>query len=230
MTGFIDDPLAAKRSLMKAKGCICTGQQTGRKCKFYWRLVRSAESHNPDNLKDGERVRICMRPFPGFEGIEMDEDKLPLRCSEFVPLKRPWWKPWGEDKGVFNPHEEEYIPLKPEEIRKLQAVVPSDPVRVQTPYAAITELQNQIQNDLQTDLAATGRRSLHENLPPHEDGCPNPSFCSCQCAVCLKAQMDAGKPSPLNPRPEDLEQLKPAEKVSFTDAMNRLKIKDQKDD
>jgi hypothetical protein len=70
------DPEAEKRSLMMKQPVLCNGQQTGHPCKQYWAMVRNVASHNPDFLRQGEKLRFC-RAW-GYEPLEFGEGATEL--------------------------------------------------------------------------------------------------------------------------------------------------------
>lgn len=140
--GMIIDPEAEGRSIMMQRPALCNGQKTGRSCVHYWAHAEKVESNNPDNLRLGELFRGCC--FHTSIVHEMSESQLATVCNRYEARKLPvWQRPLAslglvDDLGKYDPVFEDYQPLSPEEIRKLQAESPSAHVD-QTPMTGGTQ-------------------------------------------------------------------------------------------
>lgn len=130
---FHYDPEAEKRSLMLKQKALCNGEKNGRSCVYYWTHVEKVESANADNLRRGELFRACCYPGTGstLHVHELSSEQFATECNQFVPRKLPIWKrPLAvlgmvADPGKYDAGYEDYNPLTPEEIRKLQKEHPS---------------------------------------------------------------------------------------------------------
>lgn len=158
--GFHYDPEADKRSLMLKQKALCNGQRNGRACVHYWTHVEKVESANSDNLRRGEIYRSCVFPGGGapLQSHEMSADQLATECNQFkarrLPiLQRPLaWLGMVEDQGKYDPEYEDYKPLSPEEIKTLQAELPTpeadeNAVVGGTPEAAIESFKKDFSLD-----------------------------------------------------------------------------------
>lgn len=104
------DSEAEKRSLMMKQPVLCNGQQTGHPCKSYWAMVRNVASHNPDFLRQGEKLRFC-RAW-GYEPLEFGEGatELATYCTLYEP----------DMHRRYDEQFEEYKALSTEEMQKNQ--------------------------------------------------------------------------------------------------------------
>lgn len=110
---LIDDPSADARSEMMRKPAICNGKANGVPCRYYWLHIAKVESNNPDILRQGEFHRACLIS-PGFP-VEFSEETIPHTCNQYVPRREGWRN--GFRKAKYNPIEEKYNPLTPEEYK-----------------------------------------------------------------------------------------------------------------
>jgi hypothetical protein len=116
---LIDDPKAKDRSLMLKKPSICNGQATGHPCKHYWFHTQKVESNDPDALKDGEKHRACLIS-PGFP-VEFSDEEIPHVCNQYEPRRKRGLAGFFGAKVPYDPSQEEYNPLTPEEIAALRS-------------------------------------------------------------------------------------------------------------
>jgi hypothetical protein len=70
VTYFVD-PRDRKRSLMMRQKPLCSGAQTGFKCKHYWSTITKLDVLNQLSLKQGEKTRRCLVIAP--EIIELGD-------------------------------------------------------------------------------------------------------------------------------------------------------------
>ncbi len=113
---LIDDPKALEKSEMAAKSPLCNGKATGTPCKWYWLHIAKVLSNNPDILRQGEFHRACLIS-PGFP-VEFGEEEIPHTCNFYEPRRHGITKLFK--KYRYNPIEERYNPLTPEEYKKIQ--------------------------------------------------------------------------------------------------------------
>jgi hypothetical protein len=114
------DPKAESRSLMMKQKVLCNGQATGTPCKHYWTMIRIVPSHNPDFLKQGEKLRFC-RAW-GAEPLEFGEGttELAVHCSMYEP----------DASRKFDPHFEDYKPMTEDEAQQAGLHLPAPPLAV----------------------------------------------------------------------------------------------------
>lgn len=108
---------------MHKKPAICNGQSTGHPCKHYWHHIQKVESNDPDALKDGEKHRTCLIS-PGFP-VEFSDEEIPHACNQYQARRKPGILGLLGCKVKYDPSQEEYCPLSPEEIAALRAQDPA---------------------------------------------------------------------------------------------------------
>lgn len=116
------DPQAESRSLMHKQRVLCNGQATGHPCTHYWSMIRIVPSHNPDFLKQGEKLRFCCAW--GAEPLEFGDGttELAVYCSKFK----------HDPSRHYDPDFEEYRPISDDDVVQigLDKVKPNLPVPV----------------------------------------------------------------------------------------------------
>jgi hypothetical protein len=121
------DEDAQKRSLMLKQPVLCNGQQTGHPCKHYWAMLRNVNSHNPDFLRQGEKLRFC-RAW-GYEPLEFGEGvtELATYCTMYEP----------DIRREYDDDFEDYKGIAPEEMDELGLNVPAKPLPTPTSILSI---------------------------------------------------------------------------------------------
>lgn len=109
VTYFID-PRDRKRSLMLRQKPLCSGAQTGYKCKHYWSTITKLDVLNPLSLKQGEKTRRCLVIAPEIIELGDGGQEQAVFCDRYITdVDRP-----------FDPSfEDGYSPLTQEEIDEL---------------------------------------------------------------------------------------------------------------
>jgi hypothetical protein len=108
VTYFID-PKDKKRSLMLRQKPLCSGAQTGHKCKHYWSTIAKLDSLNVTALKQGEKTRRCLVIAPEIIELGDGGHEQAVFCDRYVAdLDRP-----------YDPSFEGYNPLSQREIDAL---------------------------------------------------------------------------------------------------------------
>jgi hypothetical protein len=100
---------------MHKQRVLCNGQATGQACVHYWNMIRMAPSHNPDFLKQGEKLRFC-RAW-GIEPLEFGEGttELATMCSMYQP----------DPTRPYDVHFEDYTAIEDEELVQIGTTKPS---------------------------------------------------------------------------------------------------------
>lgn len=116
VTYFID-PRDRKRSLMMRQKPLCSGAQTGHKCKHYWSTITKLDVLNPLSLKQGEKTRRCLVIAPEIIELGDGGQEQAVFCDRYVAdLERPF-------DASF---EDGYQPLTQKEIDELDALSDED--------------------------------------------------------------------------------------------------------
>lgn len=112
VTYFVD-PRDRKRSLMNRQKPLCSGAQTGFKCKHYWSTITKLDVLNPLALKEGEKTRRCLIVAPEIIELGDGGQEQAVFCDRY-------------EKDNNRPHdpsfEDDYDPLTQEEIDELDAL------------------------------------------------------------------------------------------------------------
>lgn len=92
---------------------MCSGAQTGYKCKHYWSTITKLDVLNPLSLKQGEKTRRCLVIAPEIIELGDGGQEQAVFCDRYVQdANRP-----------FDPSfEDGYDPLSQEEIDELNAL------------------------------------------------------------------------------------------------------------
>ena len=92
---------------------LCSGAQTGFKCKHYWSTITKLDVLNPLALKEGEKTRRCLIVAPEIIELGDGGQEQAVFCDRY-------------EKDNNRPHdpsfEDDYDPLTQEEIDELDAL------------------------------------------------------------------------------------------------------------
>lgn len=112
VTYFVD-PRDRKRSLMMRQKPLCSGAQTGHKCKHYWSTITKLDVLNPLSLKQGEKTRRCLVIAPEIIELGDGGQEQAVFCDRYAP---------DHDRPFDASFEDGYEPLTQEEINQLDAL------------------------------------------------------------------------------------------------------------
>jgi len=75
---------------------LCNGEQNDKCCVHYWTGVRGLDSHNPEFLRKGGKVRFCTQWTPEPLQFEEGTAELWTECSRYRvdPKMRPYDAAW----------------------------------------------------------------------------------------------------------------------------------------
>ena len=110
VTYFID-PQDRKKSLMMRQKPLCSGAQTGFKCKHYWSTITKLDVLNQLSLKQGEKTRRCLVIAPEIIELGDGGQEQAVFCDRYV----------ADQDRPYDPSFEGYKPLSQEEIDELDA-------------------------------------------------------------------------------------------------------------
>jgi len=116
VTYFID-PRDRKRSLMMRQKPLCSGAQTGHKCKHYWSTITKLDVLNPLSLKQGEKTRRCLVIAPEIIELGDGGQEQAVFCDRYTP---------DHDRPFDASFEDDYKPLTQKEIDELDALSDED--------------------------------------------------------------------------------------------------------
>jgi hypothetical protein len=108
VTYFID-PKDRKRSLMLRQKPLCSGAQTGFKCRHYWSTIAKLDSLNITALKNGEKTRRCLVIAPEIIELGDGGHEQAVFCDRYA----------ADHDRPFDPSFEGYNPLSQKEIDAL---------------------------------------------------------------------------------------------------------------
>lgn len=112
VTYFID-PRDRKRSLMNRQKPLCSGAQTGFKCRHYWTTITKLDVLNPLSLKQGEKTRRCLIIAPEIIELGDGGQEQAVFCDRYEK----------DQNRPYDPSfEEGYKPLTQEEVDELDAL------------------------------------------------------------------------------------------------------------
>lgn len=83
VTYFVD-PKDRKKSLMMRQKPLCSGAQTGFKCKHYWSTITKLDVLNPLSLKQGEKTRRCLVIAPEIIELGDGGQEQAVFCDRYV--------------------------------------------------------------------------------------------------------------------------------------------------
>jgi len=110
---YFVDPRDRKRSLMLRQKPLCSGAQTGFKCKHYWSTITKLDVLNSLSLKQGEKTRRCLVVAPEIIELGDGGQEQAVYCDRYVSdTTRPF------DSSF----EDGYEPLTQAEINELDAL------------------------------------------------------------------------------------------------------------
>lgn len=110
---YFVDPRDRKRSLMLRQKPLCSGAQTGFKCKHYWSTITKLDVLNSLSLKQGEKTRRCLVVAPEIIELGDGGQEQAVFCDRYVSdTNRPF-------DASF---EDGYEPLTQAEINELDAL------------------------------------------------------------------------------------------------------------
>ena len=112
VTYFVD-PRDRKRSLMMRQKPLCSGAQTGFKCKHYWSTITKLDVLNPLSLKQGEKTRRCLVIAPEIIELGDGGQEQAVFCDRYVA---------DQDRPFDPSFEDGYEPLTQKEIDELDAL------------------------------------------------------------------------------------------------------------
>lgn len=116
VTYFVD-PNDEKKSLMMRQKPLCSGAQTGFKCKHYWSTITKIDSLNQLALMQGEKTRRCLIIAPEIVELGDGGKEQAVFCDRYV----------ADHERPYDPSFEGYKPLTQEQIDALDAAdVPDD--------------------------------------------------------------------------------------------------------
>jgi hypothetical protein len=116
VTYFVD-PRDRKRSLMMRQKPLCSGAQTGHKCKHYWSTITKLDVLNPLSLKQGEKTRRCLVIAPEIIELGDGGQEQAVFCDRYVA---------DRDRPFDPSFEDGYEPLTQKEIDELDALSDED--------------------------------------------------------------------------------------------------------
>lgn len=116
VTYFVD-PRDRKRSLMMRQKPLCSGAQTGHKCKHYWSTITKLDVLNPLSLKQGEKTRRCLVIAPEIIELGDGGQEQAVFCDRYLP---------DHDRPFDPSFEDGYEPLTQKEIDELDALSDED--------------------------------------------------------------------------------------------------------
>lgn len=116
VTYFVD-PRDRKRSLMMRQKPLCSGAQTGHKCKHYWSTITKLDVLNPLSLKQGEKTRRCLVIAPEIIELGDGGQEQAVFCDRYVA---------DFDRPFDASFEDGYQPLTQKEIDELDALSDED--------------------------------------------------------------------------------------------------------
>ncbi len=111
VTYFID-PKDRKKSLMMRQKPLCSGAQTGFKCKHYWSTITKIDSLNQIALRQGEKTRRCLVIAPEIVELGDGGQEQAVFCDRYV----------ADEGRPFDPSFEGYKPLTQAQIDELDAL------------------------------------------------------------------------------------------------------------
>ena len=112
VTYFVD-PRDRKRSLMMRQRPMCSGAQTGFKCKHYWSTITKLDVLNQLSLKQGEKTRRCLVIAPEIIELGDGGQEQAVFCDRYEADKSRPFDPSFEDG---------YQPLTQAEVDELDAL------------------------------------------------------------------------------------------------------------
>ena len=112
VTYFVD-PRDRKRSLMMRQKPLCSGAQTGFKCRHYWSTITNLDVLNPLSLKQGEKTRRCLVIAPEIIELGDGGQEQAVFCDRYVA---------DQDRPFDPSFEDGYEPLTQKEIDELDAL------------------------------------------------------------------------------------------------------------
>lgn len=116
VTYFVD-PKDRKKSLMMRQQPLCSGAQTGFKCKHYWSTITKLDVLNPLSLKQGEKTRRCLVIAPEIIELGDGGQEQAVFCDRYIP---------DQDRPYDRSFERGYKPLTQAEIDELDAIEVDD--------------------------------------------------------------------------------------------------------
>ena len=111
VTYFID-PKDRKKSLMMRQKPLCSGAQTGFKCKHYWSTITKIDSLNQIALRQGEKTRRCLVIAPEIVELGDGGQEQAVFCDRYV----------ADQARPYDPSFEGYKPLSQKQIDELDAL------------------------------------------------------------------------------------------------------------
>lgn len=112
VTYFVD-PRDRKRSLMMRQKPLCSGAQTGFKCRHYWSTITKLDVLNPLSLRQGEKTRRCLVIAPEIIELGDGGQEQAVFCDRYVA---------DQDRPFDPSFEDFYEPLTQKEIDELDAL------------------------------------------------------------------------------------------------------------
>jgi hypothetical protein len=96
---------------------LCSGAQTGHKCKHYWSTITKLDVLNPLSLKQGEKTRRCLVIAPEIIELGDGGQEQAVFCDRYTP---------DHDRPFDPSFEDGYQPLTQAEIDELDALSDED--------------------------------------------------------------------------------------------------------
>lgn len=94
--GVLNSADRSSSEMLKQKK-LCNGEQNNACCVHYWTGVRGLDSHNPEFLKIGGKVRFCTQWTPEPLQFEEGTTELFTQCSRYTPdHTRPYVATWED--------------------------------------------------------------------------------------------------------------------------------------
>lgn len=107
---LIEDPRAAKRSLMLAQKTLCNGEASGIQCKHYWAMTKKIDVPNPDHFHKGENIRYCLADASNATLLGNNGCDMMVYCTKYEKGSLP-----------YDSKFEEYTPLSVEAVENLMS-------------------------------------------------------------------------------------------------------------